>query len=282
MGLISAGCTYKRRVTMKTVIAVLAAVLMLLGTAVAQAPPNDDITAATVIPAVPFTDAINTTEATTAADDPDCVGQGPTVWYSFTPDADGTFGANTFGSDYDTTLSVYTGTPGNLTQIACNDDFTSLQSAVIFNAVAGETYFLMVGAFASGPWGSLSFRLEETEPIVIDLALSPKGAVVPKTGTATVRGTVVCNEPATVFGIGGELKQRKGRVFLRGFFGVGEFACEPPETEWSAIVTAENGLFTGGKATVLNVSASGCGEFSCDDVFIEGPVEIQLTGKGKK
>jgi hypothetical protein len=186
------------------------------------------------------------------------------------------------GSDYDTTLSVYTGTPGNLTQIACNDDFTSLQSAVIFNAVAGETYFLMVGAFDSGPGGNLSFRLDETEPIVIDLALSPKGSVVPKTGTATVRGTVVCNEPATVFGIGGELQQRKGRVILRGFFGVGEFACEPPETEWSATVTAENGLFTGGKATVLNVSAFGCDEFSCDDVFIEGPVKIQLTGKGKK
>jgi hypothetical protein len=44
--------------------------------------------------------------------------------------------ANTFGSDYDTTLSVYTGSRGALTQIACNDDADLLQSLVRFNATA--------------------------------------------------------------------------------------------------------------------------------------------------
>ena len=64
--------------------------------------------------------------------------------------------ANTFGSDYDTGLSAYTGTRGALTQIACNDDAGgTLQPSVTINAVAGQTLFFMVGAFPSGPGGDL-------------------------------------------------------------------------------------------------------------------------------
>jgi hypothetical protein len=264
--------------------ALLAAVLLLLSVAGAQdAPGNDDIDEAAAITSLPFTDALDTTEATTAPDDPDCVGNGPTVWYAFTPAADVFVAADTFGSDYDTTLSVYTGERGALTQIACNDDFNSLQSAVLFEATAGTTYFIMVGSFASGPGGSLIFSIDVAPPpIVLDLALSAKGSVTPKTGVATVSGTVFCNEPATVFGVSGALQQRKGRVRFSGDFFTGEFACTPPETAWSATATSPNGLFTGGKATLSNVSAFACSEFFCDDAFIPGPITIQLTGKKKK
>ena len=50
------------------------------------------------------------------ADDPanDCIG-GHTVWYQFTPSEDIRVNANTFGSDYDTGIAVYTGTRGTLT-----------------------------------------------------------------------------------------------------------------------------------------------------------------------
>ena len=93
---------------------------LLLSAAVAQAAPaNDDIASATVIRKLPFADGpLDTTEATTAPDDPDCVGNGPTVWYAFTPAADAFVLADTFGSDYDTTLSAYTDSPSSLTQIA--------------------------------------------------------------------------------------------------------------------------------------------------------------------
>src|SRR4029450_2126014 len=84
----------------------------------------------------------------------------PTVWYVFTPTRSAIIGANTFGSDYDTTLSVYTGSPGALTQIACNDDSGNLQSAVGFEATAGTAYFLMVGSYASGSGGSLFLQVE--------------------------------------------------------------------------------------------------------------------------
>jgi hypothetical protein len=92
--------------------------------------------------ALPFAGPLDTTEATMASDDGLC-GRGPTVWYVFTPTPPVMMVANTFGSNYDTTLSVYTGSPGTLTQIACNDDFDSLQSAVSFEAAAGTIYFSM-------------------------------------------------------------------------------------------------------------------------------------------
>ena len=59
--------------------------------------------------------------------------------------------ANTFGSNYDTTLSVYTGSRGSLMQLACNDDSGSLQSRIRFDAVAGTTYYFMVSSFSFFP-----------------------------------------------------------------------------------------------------------------------------------
>jgi hypothetical protein len=129
-----------------------------------SAPVNDDFNGAIAVTRVGFTSRINTTQATTAADDPvpSCAngGQGPTVWYSFKSSRNKRVEVNTFGSDYDTDLMVYTGTRGNLTEVHCNDDAgNGVQSKVVLDAVAGTTYYVMVGAFASGPGGNLVFNL---------------------------------------------------------------------------------------------------------------------------
>jgi hypothetical protein len=128
------------------------------------APANDDFDAPVTISALPFTHTIPTDEATTAVDDPtpSCAagGTGPTVWYAFTPKRRMTIQANTFGSDYDTDLVVYTGTRGNLAEVACNDDAQGLQSSVSIQVARGQTYYFMVGAFASGPGGTLVFNLD--------------------------------------------------------------------------------------------------------------------------
>jgi hypothetical protein len=266
-------------------VALLTGVLLLFGVAVAQSPPpNDDIANATVFTTLPFTDGpLDTTVATTALDDPDCAGNGPTVWYVFIPAAGGFVMVNTFGSDYDTTLSVYTGEPGALTQITCNDDFNSLQSLVSFEAIADTPYYIMVGSFASGPGGSLIFNADVTPPpLVFDLALSGKGSVNAKTGVATIRGTVTCSGPGYVYDLYGTLQQKKGRVLFRADFFAGGFECTPPETAWSATAASPNGLFTGGKTILSNVFSYACNELYCDDVYIPGPVTVQLTGKNKK
>ena len=145
-------------------------------------PTNDDFDDATQIRKRPFTDTIVTEGATTAADDPipSCAngGRGPTVWYTFTASGNQRIEANTFGSDYDTDLVVYTGTRGDLTEIACNDDADGVHSMVVFDAVAGETYYFMVGAFASGPGGSLVFNLVKPGAEVFRTQFFHDGALV--------------------------------------------------------------------------------------------------------
>src|SRR3954469_312907 len=83
----------------------------------AAPPPNDDFDAATVISSLPFSDGIDTSPATTAADAPYCAGTGASVWYRFTPTQDVDVQADTFGSSYDTTLSAFTGSRGSLTRV---------------------------------------------------------------------------------------------------------------------------------------------------------------------
>ena len=92
-------------------------------------PANDAIASATPIAGLPFSEAISTLEATTALDDPECVSNDASVWYALTPATTAWITADTFGSDYDTTLAAYTGTPGALDEIACSDDAGGSQSA---------------------------------------------------------------------------------------------------------------------------------------------------------
>lgn len=261
-----------KRNVMRATLAMVVGILTVFTvfTVFAAPPSNDDFDNATVISGLPFSDSLDTTEATTAPDDPDCVGQGPTVWYAFTPAEDIRVGANTFGSDYDTTLSVYTGYTGSrdaLTLIACNDDTGGLQSRVSFDAVAGETYFFMVGAFSSGPGGQLVFSVDiAPPPLEIDVTLNQVGTVIPSKGVVTLEGTVSCSRPASVdlFGV---VSQRAGRTIIRGFFGTTS-PCEG-ETPWSVTFSGENGLFVGGRADVtLFVGAfdEETGEFFSEEV----------------
>ena len=64
---------------------------------------NDDFANAIPVASLPFSDGPSTTNATTEPGEPSpCAGVANTVWYSFTPGADVSITANTFGSDYDT------------------------------------------------------------------------------------------------------------------------------------------------------------------------------------
>jgi hypothetical protein len=246
---------------------------------IAAIPTNDDFDDAVPVTAPPFTDEVNTSEATPAGDDPpNCFGGGPTVWYRFAPSADIRINANTFGSDYDTGLSVYTGTRGDLTQIACNDDAQGVQSSVTFDAVAGETYFFMVGAFGSGPGGNLVFNVNVAPPpLEVDLTVDPVGSVNGATGIAAIRGTVTCSRPVLVE-LSGQLRQRIGRVFIVAPFG-SLIECEGV-TPWEMEILPQNGLLVGGRAEV-SVFAAFFDSATGDVVFADENAIVRLRGKGK-
>jgi len=116
---------------------------------------NNQFDHARVIPSVPYGDNLDTRGASPAFDDPFCVGQGATVWYAITPTESMTLEANTMGTNYMATLSVYTGTRGALTQLGCN---ASPVAVLAFTALAGQTHYIMVGSLGGG--GDLVFQIQ--------------------------------------------------------------------------------------------------------------------------
>ncbi|MEV0721217.1 hypothetical protein AB0I37_00375 [Micromonospora purpureochromogenes] len=141
----------------------VAALLVAGQTAAYAAPANDDFSAATTVGTTPFTTTIDTTGATTDPTDPTgCASRG-SVWFSFTPTVDGRVEAHTYGSDYYSVLSAWTGEQGSLTQVACNDDNGSQRSRIRFAVTADTTYHLMVGTggFGDTTGGSLRFSLDQ-------------------------------------------------------------------------------------------------------------------------
>jgi hypothetical protein len=130
--------------------------------------PNDLRRNATRVTAFPFFDTVDTSAATTSPNDPDCFGNGPTVWYRIIPPTDGTIVIDTFGSDYDTTLSAYVRSGLTLVREACNDDTDGLQSQIEVQGRQGVPVLVMVGAFASGPGGLLNITIQAATDIDFD------------------------------------------------------------------------------------------------------------------
>lgn len=130
-------------------------------------PANDDLAAATAVTALPFADSVDTTAASTETDEPTedefCPPRGSTVWYALTLGSGQSVKVDTAGSDYDTTLAVYTGTNySDLALVDCNDDtFFGLQAALTFEAQAGVTYLIQVGSFGGDSGGNLELSIGE-------------------------------------------------------------------------------------------------------------------------
>ena len=72
------------------------------------------------------------------------------VWWRWTAPIDGIVEFNTAGSNFDTTLAVYTGTRvASLTLRDANDDFIDRSSRVRFAITAGQTYSIAVDGYAA-------------------------------------------------------------------------------------------------------------------------------------
>jgi hypothetical protein len=76
-----------------------------------------------------------------------------TVWFSYTPSATGLVNISTANSRYDTVVAVFTGTPGDLTEQFCNDDYMNTATGVTqsqgelqsISLTGGVNYYIMVG-----------------------------------------------------------------------------------------------------------------------------------------
>jgi hypothetical protein len=152
--------------------------------------PNDDFANGAVITSGSYTNSMNTLTATSEASDPtppvacvnsffpaDPLGWDPSsgfnhhaVWFSYTPATSGTVNLDTLTSDYDTVLSVWTGTPGSFTNVACNDDAPGQSSAPsqISNmpVTAGTTYRILASGFYAASAGNLAFHFSGPPPVI--------------------------------------------------------------------------------------------------------------------
>ena len=226
---------------------------------VAPAPSNDSIANALPMGGLTIASIVDSSGATTDLTDPTplCVsqygsaggnnggepnGDYKTVWYKYTTPA---FSANleldTIGSSYDTVLSIWTGTPGNLTNIACNDDInpgivTQSQLPVV-PLSANTTYYILVSSF--GP--------PDPNPI----ALGGKTVLFGEyNGGANPSGTITSLSPTTIASGGqGFTLTVNGNDFLNGahvyFNNVQEPTTFVSSTQLTATISPSDTVFPG-------------------------------------
>jgi hypothetical protein len=238
---------------------------------------NDDFDNATPITGVPFTDSINTSEATPAADDPtDCYGTNASVWYELTSITDINIKVDTSYSNYDTVVAVYTGTRGNLNLVACWDN-----PCFTLDVRAGETYYFMVTSWY-GMGGDLVFSVDVAPPppppLTFDLQIDPIGFV--NNGITTVSGTVNSSAPLGYGYFSVQVRQKAGRVFITGYNSIYTDGVTP----WTVQVSGDIGPFKPGKVEV-RAFAYGCTYDQCgNNECVQTPAvstEVQLKPQKK-
>ena len=113
--------------------------------------PNDNFADRILLAGLPVGTTGSNIGATAEVGEPGQSGSINSVWWTWTAPTTETVNINTIGSNFDTWLSVFTGSDlSNLTLVSANDDGGgNLASLVSLNATAGQTYQIAVDGYAS-------------------------------------------------------------------------------------------------------------------------------------
>lgn len=216
--------------------AVLASLLSVITGSPAHAatPPNDDLEAARVVSSSPYTDSLNTTHATAGDNDPCGLA---TVWYEFTPRITGPYQIDTYGSDYDTSISVRD-RGGTMSAAACYDD--TRQAGIRVDMRAGTTYLIMAGTCCGwgfepgeiGPGGNLVLNISPSVPVQVRISVDQVVLSTAPGGRHIIAGTITCSEPAMAY-IHVDWSRERGRGVARGA-GYGDMACSTSPARWES------------------------------------------------
>lgn len=129
---------------------------------------NDNFADSRVLTGTSVTVTGSNASATAEAGEPNpaSVSGGKSVWWSWTASSSGGVTLSTAGSNFDTTLGVYTGSSlSSLRLVAENDDENYnngvYSSRVTFNAVAGTTYRILVDGY-NGANGNITLTLTQS------------------------------------------------------------------------------------------------------------------------
>lgn len=271
---------HRRRAGMSALIftSILTTIVATGGPAFAAAPGNDSYPGSTIVGAIPFTDQVDTTAATSDADDAAIAAQCPgvpafdaSVWYQVTATTDAGLAADVSASNYSAGVFVATGGPGNWTLVAC------ASGAVGWTTTPGQTYSVI--AFddqtdGAGNGGVLQIAIDVIPPPpTIDATVNPTGVFNSKTGAVTVSGTVTCTGESQFAFLEVQLSQNVGRFIIRGFGGT-DVTCDGATRPWSVQVLGDNGKFAGGKAFSVTFAVA-CGAFDCGVDFEERTIQLK-------
>ena len=255
---------------------VLTTIVATGGPAFAAAPGNDTYPGSTLVANTPFTDSVNTLEATSDVEDAALQAQcgapavEASVWYTITPTADTGLVADVSSSSYTAGVAVATGSPGSWQVVACGP------GAASWAATAGQAYSVI--AFddqpGAGNGGTLNITIDVAPPPpTIDVTVNPTGTFNKQAGTATISGTVTCSGGADFAFLEVQLSQTAGRLIIRGFGGT-EVTCDGLVRPWSLQVLGQNGIFAGGQALSVT-TATACGKFACGVDFEERNIKLK-------
>lgn len=198
----------------------LAATAFAALSAQAAAPANDDIANALIITEpLPFTHSVSTTDATVASDPVGCYAVTHTVWFSYTPTTTGYVVVDTFGSDYDTVLEIFHGSPEDLySYYECSDDTgDGAQAGLVLWVNAEETIYIMAGSGNGSPGGNLVLHVNPppTPPVVTMSVVEPV-QFNPANGAAHVRLRIESSAPFTPAVAFATIIQPNGRGDIAG------------------------------------------------------------------
>jgi hypothetical protein len=268
-----------KRVRLLVSIVAAAALVPLTASAAFAAPPGKDHPDGAVALSLGDTIKENTSQATT--DDQDAEANqacgapftNASVWFTYSPSADGAFIMDMSKSDYTGGFMVFVGDPSSGTLINCGPTSLGIEGE------AGTTYVIMAFSDTQVNGGKLVLSLEEGPPPPdVTVTVSPAGKVF-KNGDAELNGTISCKN-ADFADLEGTLVQIWKRVKITGFFSnfARKHTCDGTPHAWTAAVRSDNGLYAVGKASV-KISTLACGPIDCTVTRTKQAVMLQKSDK---
>ncbi len=174
--------------------------------ATAAPPSNDTPGGATPITALPFTDDIDTTEATTDQSElhaiAPCLGVPAVeraVWYVAQVSTDAALvRTDVTASDYSAGIAVFIGEPTSAGFVLCGPGIISGPVS------SGQTVYVMVfGDTVGDPGARLRLSIEAVELPTVAVTVDPVAHVDARSGVAQVSGTVTCTGDAAFVDVSG-------------------------------------------------------------------------------
>jgi hypothetical protein len=240
-------------------------------------PKNDNPGKATAITALPFSDALDTTGATTGKVDTQAnatcgaPATGNSVWYTFTATAsDPAIFVDASFSDYNVGVLIATGTPGALTTVACGP------FGVTTPTTPGTKYYIMVFDAAGGGGGNLQLNVGEAPTATVQLRTTTP---VDLSGEVHLKGSYTCAN-TTFLDISGSLVEIVGKTVATGFFdnlGLLAPTCDGAKHPWTATVTGATVSFAPGKTAVF-LDGLACNDSVCADEQSTQVISLVASG----